>query len=145
MNRKDLRDKHFQDVQTILEDYRKVLRVIESEKWTGQHQTTCAVCNNMIKKHGYKNDLHKLAKRSFRIKMALTGQLRYKRSLLEILDTATSELEAKINAKVEDLRDRPGYIGYGSEESTKSLSVIHKEIAEVLKSREEISKRSVQE
>ena len=138
MNRKGrLAKQHSEEVQEILTEYRKALRVMDSVKYIDQLETACNFCSSIITKHFCMNHGKKLASPFYRAKMIITGKMRYINKIIALLNAASAELDAKAKTMSEELTARPRRIGYHNDTFAKKMEDIRSEVTEWEKKRDE--------
>ena len=124
---------HSKEVQEILNEYRKGLKVLESVKWIEQLESACTYCSAIITKHYYKNNGNRLNDFSYKLKMRLTGKMPYITRTINLLNTVSATLDKKAQELSEELMSRPRSMGYANDSTEKRISEIMKETKEWMK------------
>lgn len=137
MNRRErLAKQHSEEVQEILEEYRKAVNVMDSVKYIDQLEAACKYCSSIITKHFYKNHGNRLQDPSYKAKMVLSGKMGYTNRIIAVLNTVSAELDAKAQTLSEELSARPNRIGYHEDTLAKKMENISSEVTEWEKKRD---------
>lgn len=138
MNKRErLAKQHSEEIQEILTEYRKAVRVMDSVKYIDQLEAACKFCSSIITKHFYKNSGNRLSNPAYKAKMILSGKMGNINRIISILNTVSSELDAKAQQLSEDLMSRPKHIGYHDDTLAKKMENIRSEVTEWEKKRDE--------
>ena len=135
--REKLSRDHAEEVQGILEEYRKAIHVMDSVKWIDQLEAACKFCSSIITKHYFRNNGNKLNNPAYKAKMCLTGKMGYINRTIALLNGVSAELDAKAQKLSEELTKRPTRIGYHDDTLAKKMENLRDEVTEWEKKRDE--------